>query len=85
MAPLARQFQSIPETKEFPAPKWFTLSGQPPAYVYVVSPPERMVCHMVVVPVDPDVDPEILVPVPENAPKGTMKIVEPPCDPTPRR
>jgi hypothetical protein len=34
--------------------------------------------------VNPEIDPEILVPVPENAPKGIIKTVEPPCEATPR-
>jgi hypothetical protein len=35
---------------------------------------------MLVVPANADLDPKILVPVPENAPKGVITTIDPQCE-----
>lgn len=77
---LDRQFQAAPEIKQFPPPTMWT--SRLPLRVVTPNRAEapRVVCGMVVVPGNADLDRKILREVPPDAPKGAIRSVEGTCE-----
>jgi hypothetical protein len=82
LAPDNRRFSPIPEVKQFPPfppPTALVLRDHFASAAAKPAGP-RIVCGMLVAPANADLDPKILVPVPENAPKGVITTIDPQCE-----
>ena len=55
----------------------FTFNPQVPL-ANLERPKPRVLCGMVIIPVDPDLDPDFVHEIPKDAPKGTMRVLPPP-------
>ena len=82
LAPNSRQFSSVPEVKQlppFPPPMAVVLRDHFASAPAKPAGP-RIICGMLVAPAKADLDPKILVPVPENAPRGVITTIDPQCE-----
>ena len=75
------QVPSIPEVGQFPPFNTWTFESAPQVALTKRAEAPRVVCGMVVVPGNADLDRKILRELPANAPKGVIRSVEGTCEP----